>query len=147
MSNWNDSIITEFRANDGVVGGPFAGAHLMILTTTGAKTGEPRVSPVMPVRYDGRLFVVASKAGADTNPAWYHNLVAHPTVFAELSIEGGVTTYDATAVVLEGHERQRVFDAIATTNPGFADYQKKTSRLLPVVEIVPKPTEPEPAGH
>jgi len=146
MSTWNDSIITEFRANNGVVGGPFAGSHLMILTTTGAKTGEPRVSPVMPVRHDGRLFIVASKAGADTNPAWFHNLVAYPKVFAELSIDGGVTTYDATAVVLEGDERQRVFDAIATTNPGFADYQKKTSRIIPVVEIVPLETEPELAG-
>ena len=146
MSTWNDSIITEFRANNGVVGGPFAGSHLMILTTTGAKTGEPRVSPVMPVRHDGRLFIVASKAGADSNPAWFHNLVAYPKVFAELSIDGGVTTYDATAVVLEGDERQRVFDAIATTNPGFADYQNKTSRVIPVVEIVPLETEPELAG-
>jgi len=142
MSTWNDAIITEFRANNGVVGGPFAGAHLLILTTTGAKTGEPRVSPVMPISHDGRLFIVASKAGADTNPAWFYNLVAHPKVFAELSIEGGVTTYDATAVVLDGPERQRVFDAIVKTNPGFGEYQKKTSRVIPVVEIIPEPTEP-----
>jgi deazaflavin-dependent oxidoreductase (nitroreductase family) len=136
MSNWNDSIITEFRANNGVVGGPFAGAHLLLLTTTGAKTGEPRVSPVMPSERDGRLYVIASKAGAPTHPAWFHNLVAHPQVFVELAIDGGVETFDATAAVLGREDRDRIYASIAETNPGFAEYEKKTDRVIPVVELI-----------
>ncbi|MBK4346039.1 nitroreductase/quinone reductase family protein [Lacisediminihabitans changchengi] len=136
MSNWNDSVITEFRANNGVVGGPFAGAHLLLLTTTGAKTGEPRVSPVMPSVRDGRLYIVASKAGADTSPAWFHNLVAHPEVFVELATDDGVETYDARAVVLDRSERDRIYASIAATNPAFAGYQEKTDRVIPVVELV-----------
>lgn len=133
VTDWNAKIIEEFRANDGRVGGQFEGAPVLLLHTTGAKTGQERVNPMMFLDLDGHRYVFASKAGADTNPDWYHNLVAHPGV----TVEAGTQTYPATAVALKEPERSRVYEEQARRYPGFAEYQEKTSRVIPVVELVP----------
>ena len=135
MSGWNDAIIAEFRANDGRVGGPWAGAHLVLLRTTGRKTGQERVSPMMYFRRDGVVYVVASKAGAPTNPAWYNNLVADPHVSVELSTVDGVETWDAVAEPVSGPERDRLFADFTAVAPGFGAYQRKTDRAIPVVAL------------
>ena len=129
FNGWNRKIIEEFRANGGQVGGQFEGSPLLLLHTTGARTGQERVSPVM-YRVDGdRLVVFASKAGMPTNPDWYHNLVAHPDVDAEV----GTETRPLRARVAEGDERERIWSAQKREYPGFADYETKTSREIPVV--------------
>jgi deazaflavin-dependent oxidoreductase (nitroreductase family) len=130
--DWNTAIIEEFRANEGRVGGQFEGAPMLLLTTTGARSGQLRVSPMMYLDLDERRFVFASKAGADTNPDWYHNLVAEPTV----TVEVGTQRYQARAVPLEGADRDRVFDEQARRYPGFAEYAAKTTRIIPVVELL-----------
>jgi len=136
MSDWNDKIITEFRDNNGVVGGPFAGAHLLLLTTTGAKTGERRTSPMMYFsESDGTRTVIASKGGAPENPAWYHNLLANPDVHVEASIDGGIEEYDAIATALPEPRRSERYAEIGSTNPGFAAYQEKTTRKIPLVAL------------
>ncbi|MGD0054598.1 MAG: nitroreductase family deazaflavin-dependent oxidoreductase [Acidimicrobiales bacterium] len=132
VNEWNKKVIEEFRANDGVVGGAFTGAPVLLLHTTGAKSGRERINPMMYLEQDGRTFVFASKSGADTNPDWYHNLVAHPDVTAEI----GPTTVSARAVSLEEPERDRVYAIQAGRYPGFAEYQAKTTRVIPVVELV-----------
>ncbi len=132
MTDWNTAIIEEFRSKDGHLGGQFEGAPVLILHTTGAKSGKKRESPVMYLDLDGTRYVFASKAGADTNPDWYHNLVADPSVTVEAP-DGD--TYEATAVPLSGAERDRVYTEQATRYPGFAEYQEKTSRVIPVVEL------------
>jgi deazaflavin-dependent oxidoreductase (nitroreductase family) len=133
VSDWNAKIIEEFRSNEGRVGGNFAGAPMCLLHTTGARSGTVRVNPMMYLELDGRRFVFASKAGADTNPDWFHNLVAHPSVEVEI----GASTYRATAVPLAGEERDRIYAEQAARYPGFADYQAKTTRVIPVVELRP----------
>ncbi|QLQ35430.1 nitroreductase family deazaflavin-dependent oxidoreductase [Micromonospora robiginosa] len=135
MSDWNDKIIAEFRANGGRVGGQFAGAPLLLLHTVGARSGEPRVHPMMYQELDGGYAVFASKAGAPTNPDWYHNLLAHPKVTAEI----GTDTVDLVARVADGDERERIWDAQKAAYPGFADYERKTSRQIPVVVLEPAP--------
>jgi deazaflavin-dependent oxidoreductase (nitroreductase family) len=133
MSDWNTRIIEEFRANGGKVGGQFEGAPLLLLHTTGAKTGQERINPVM-YRADGdHLVVFASKAGADTNPDWYHNLRAHP----EVSVEVGTDTRSVRARVASQEERARLWAAQKKEWPGFADYETKTSRQIPVVILEP----------
>jgi deazaflavin-dependent oxidoreductase (nitroreductase family) len=132
---WNQKIIDEFRANEGKVGGHFEGAPLLLLTTTGAKTGRRHTTPVMFLPGEaGTLYVFASKAGAPTNPDWYHNLLAHP----EVTIEVGTDTHDVVATPLEGVERDQRYAAQAENYPGFAEYQQKTSRVIPVVALAPK---------
>ena|ERR1700722_9626063 len=133
--DWNSKIIEEFRANNGEVGGPFKGAPMALLHTTGAKTGAERINPMMYLDLEGRRFVLASKAGADTNPDWYHNLVAHPRV----TVEVGADTYPAEAEPITGGERDRIYAEQAKRYPGFAEYQEKTQRVIPVVELVPAP--------
>ncbi len=128
----NAPIIREFRANQGRVGGNFQGAPLLLLHTTGAKSGLERVHPMMYLDSDGHRFVFASKAGADTNPDWYHNLVANPSV----RVETGDETYPATARSLEGAERDRIYSEQVSRFPGFGEYQEKTSRRIPVVELL-----------
>jgi deazaflavin-dependent oxidoreductase (nitroreductase family) len=130
--DWNTQVIEQFRANGGKVGGQFEGAPLLLLTTTGAKSGKRRVHPMMYLPEGDRLFVFASKAGAPANPDWYHNLVAHP----DASVEVGPDSYDVTATVLEGAERDRVFAEQARRYPGFAEYQAGTERTIPVVALV-----------
>ena len=129
MSDWNAKIIDEFRANDGKVGGPFEGAPVLILHTRGAKTGQDRVHPVVYQPVGDALAVFASKGGAPTNPDWYHNLRANPDV----KVEVGTDTIDVRARVLEGEERAPIWEKQKQIMPGFAEYEQKTSRQIPVV--------------
>jgi deazaflavin-dependent oxidoreductase (nitroreductase family) len=132
-SDWNTKIIEEFRANGGKVGGQFAGAPLLLLHTVGAKTGQERVNPMMYRKVDGGYAVFASKAGAPTNPDWYHNLVANPNVRAEI----GTQTVALTARVAGPDERETIWAAQKSDYPGFADYETKTTRQIPVVILEP----------
>jgi deazaflavin-dependent oxidoreductase (nitroreductase family) len=131
MNAWNAKVIDEFRASGGHLAGDFAGAPLLLLHTRGAKTNAERVNPVMYLQEGGRLFVFASKAGSDANPDWYYNLVANPEVTVELDDEN----FAATAVVLHGEERDRIYATQGERMPQFAEYQEKTSRVIPVVEL------------
>jgi deazaflavin-dependent oxidoreductase (nitroreductase family) len=130
--SFNDNMVADLRAHAGVsTRGPMAGRHLMVLTTTGARTGEPRTSPVAYTR-DGEAYVIiASKGGAPTHPAWYHNLVAHPDVTVEVDGQ----RFEARATVTHGAERRRLYDAQAALMPGFADYETRTERVIPVVRL------------
>ena len=130
-NDWNSKIIAEFHANGGKVGGPFEGAPLLLLTTTGAKSGQRRTTPLVYMPDGDRMIIFASKAGAPTNPDWYHNLVAHPQV----TVEVGTETFNATAVVITGEERDRLYSQQAKLNPGFAEYQEKTTRKIPVIAL------------
>lgn len=130
MSDWNSQVIEEFRANGGKVGGNFAGAPMLLLHTTGAKSGLERVNPMMYQDLgDGRIAVFASKAGADTDPDWYRNLVAHPAVKAEI----GTDTKAFTARTAPVDEREPIWAKQKQDYPGFAEYEAKTARVIPVV--------------
>ena len=130
MSDWNAGIIEEFRANEGRVGGNFEGAPVLLLHTTGAKSGEERVHPMMYQDLgDGSVAVFASKAGAPDNPAWFHNVKAHPDVTAEI----GPETRAFRARTAAGDERERIWTKQKADYPGFADYETKTTREIPVV--------------
>lgn len=129
--NWNDKIIAEFRANGGKVGGPFEGATLLLLHTTGAKSGMERVNPVMAFDLDGKLAIVGSYAGADVDPAWLHNLRAHP----DAHIEIGTDAYDVRAREMPREERDAAYPRIVEKAPGFGEYQSKTDRVIPVIEL------------
>ena len=129
MSDFNAKIIDEFRTNGGKVGGPFDGAPVLILHTRGAKTGQDRVHPVVYQPVGDALAIFASKGGAPTNPAWYHNLKANPDV----KVEVGTDTIDVRARVLEGDEREPIWEKQKQLVPAFADYEQKTSRQIPVV--------------
>lgn len=131
VHNFNQSIIEEFRANGGKVGGPFEGGTLLLLTSTGAKSGQPRVSPLAYVADGERYVIIASKAGAPTNPDWYHNLLAHP----DATIEVGREQFQVRATVAEEPERSRLYAKMVEKMPGFADYQRKTTRQIPVVVL------------
>jgi deazaflavin-dependent oxidoreductase (nitroreductase family) len=133
FNDWNIKIIEEFRANGGKVAGPFDGAPLLLLHTRGAKSGNERVNPVMYLEDGDRMFVFASKGGADSNPDWYHNLVASPKVKAEV----GDKNYEVTAKPLTGAERDRIYTIQSERFPQFKEYQDKTSRVIPVVELIP----------
>jgi deazaflavin-dependent oxidoreductase (nitroreductase family) len=135
MSDWNKAIIKEFRANDGKVGGNFVNTPLLLLHTTGAKSGKPRINPVAYVVDGERYIVVASKGGAPTNPDWYHNIVANP----EVSVEVGTEQFNALARVAAEPERAKLFQQMATKNPGFAEYERKTSRKIPVIALTRTP--------
>lgn len=142
-NDFNAPVIDEFRANRGRVGGWFEGSRLLLLTTTGARSGRPHTTPLGYLPDGGeRVLVIASAGGGPRHPAWFHNLVAHPTV----TVEDGVFTYDATATVLTGPERDRVFARAAEADPGWAEYQRKTSRVLPVVALTAIPGPPRTAA-
>ncbi|HLX57173.1 MAG TPA: nitroreductase family deazaflavin-dependent oxidoreductase [Ktedonobacteraceae bacterium] len=129
--DWNRRTIEEFRANGGKVGGMWEGKPLLLLTTTGAKSGQRRTNPVVYLRDGDRLLVFGSKGGAPTNPDWYHNLLAHPQV----TVEVGSETYEATATVLSGEERDRLYAMQAQLSPQFAGYQARTTRKIPVIAL------------
>lgn len=133
-SDWNRQLIEEFRANAGKVGGMWEGRPLLLLTTTGAKSGKRYTHPTMYLADGNRLLVFASKGGAPTHPDWYHNLVANPNV----TVEVGPETYEATAVVLTGEERDRWYAKQSELYPQFGEYQKKTTRTIPVVALTRK---------
>ena len=132
VNDFNRNLIDEYRANQGKVKGPFEGAPLVLLTTTGAKSGQKRVNPLMALPEGDTLYVFASKAGAPTNPDWYHNLLSHP----EVEVEFGAERFRAEAIPVTGPERDRLFAAQKAQNPAFADYEKTTGgRVIPVVEL------------
>lgn len=131
MEDWNNSIINEFRANGGQVGNMFAGAPMVLITTTGAKTGRQRVTPLMCLPDGDSIAIFASMAGAPTSPAWYHNIVANPTV----TVEYGTETFAAHAVPADLDERNRLYAEQATRYPQFAEYEAKTTRVIPVVVL------------
>ena len=131
MSDWNRQIIEEFRSNGGKVGGSFEGAPLLLLTTTGARSGIARTTPVMYLPDGERLVIFASKAGASTNPDWYHNLMAHP----KATVEVGNETFEVTAIEVMGEERDQLYARQATLFPGFANYEVKTTRRIPVIAL------------
>jgi len=133
VSDWNTKIIEEFRANGGAVGGQFAGAPLLLLHTVGARSGQRRVNPVMYQKVDRGYAVFASKAGAPVSPGWYHNLLAQPQVTAEI----GTQTVELVARVAGGDERDRIWAAQKAAYPGFADYERKTTRQIPVIVLEP----------
>ena len=125
-----EALIVDFHANGGqITSGPFAGRPVLLLTTTGAKSGQPRLAPLVYSRDGDAYVIVASKGGAPAHPAWYQNLLAHPVV----TVEVGGETFEARARVTERTERDRLFAQRAATNPNFADYQQRTTRVIPVV--------------
>ncbi|MET7332880.1 nitroreductase/quinone reductase family protein [Nonomuraea sp. NPDC005650] len=134
MTDFNQQVIEEFRANGGKVGGMFEGAPLVLLTTTGAKTGRRRTNPAVYLRDGERVLVFASNAGGAANPAWYHNVLANPRVIVEL----GAERFAARAVPLEGEERDRLYARQAAIDPAFAAYQANTERVIPVVALYPE---------
>ncbi len=133
INAFNKGIVDEFRANDGKVGGQFANADLLLLHTTGAKSGQRRVSPLAYFRIDGKLIVIGSFAGAPVSPAWVHNLRANP----QAHVEVGTDAFEVTARELPAAERDELFDKVAAAAPGFAEYQSKTSRVIPLFELRP----------
>jgi len=132
-NDFNARIIDEFRANEGRVGGVFEGSTLLLLHHVGARTGTDRVNPLAYDRDGDRYVIFASKAGAPSNPDWYHNLKAHPNV----SIEVGTDTIDVVADEAVGEERDRLFRRQTERSPGFAEYQAKTDRVIPVIVLTP----------
>ena len=131
MNDWNRRTIEEFRANQGKVGGMWEGRPLLLLTTTGAKSGQHRTSPMMYLREGGHLYVFASKAGAPAHPAWYHNLLAHP----EVTVELGPEKFDAIARPVTGKAHDEIYTRWAEQYPQFREYQEKTTRTIPVIEL------------
>ena len=132
MSDFNQEIIKEFRANAGVVGGYFTGANLLLLHTLGAKSGQPRTNPLVYVRDGDRLVVAASKGGADTHPDWYYNLRANPTA----TVEVGTEQFPVRAtIVTEEPERSRLYAKMVAHRAGFAEYEQKTRRKIPTVVL------------
>lgn len=131
IDDWNAGIIAEFRANGGKVGGQFEGASLLLLHATGARSGIERINPLVYQAVGESFAIFASKAGADTNPDWYHNVVAHPNC----SVEVGAEAVDVRARVLMGDEREAVWSTQKALAPGFAEYEQKTTRVIPVVVL------------
>jgi deazaflavin-dependent oxidoreductase (nitroreductase family) len=132
-TDWNRQVIDEFRANQGRVGGNFAGAPMILIHHRGAKSGTERVNPLMYQRVDGGYAIFASKGGAPTNPDWYYNVVANP----ETTVEVGTETIPVRARVARGEERERIWEKQKRDYPGFADYEKTANRKIPVVILEP----------
>jgi deazaflavin-dependent oxidoreductase (nitroreductase family) len=134
MSDYNAPIIEEFRANEGRVGGAFEGASMLLLHTTGAKTGRPRVNPLVYLPDGDRYVVFGSKGGAPTNPDWYHNLIANPDV----TIEVGTSTIPVRAREITGPERDELYARQVERRASFAEYPKKTTRRIPAIALEPR---------
>ena len=132
MKAFNQQLIEEFRANGGKVGGRFEGRPVVLLTATGAKSGRRLTIPLVYLQEGDRRFIFASKAGSPKNPDWYHNLVANPNVTVEIGDE----TYEATAKVISGADRDQIYAKQVAAMPTFGEYQEKTTRVIPVVELV-----------
>jgi deazaflavin-dependent oxidoreductase (nitroreductase family) len=131
MKAFNDNIVEEFRANGGKVGGPFEGATLLLLTSTGAKSGQPRLAPLAYLTIDQKMIIIGSKAGSDTNPDWVHNLRANPRARIEVRTDA----YDVVARELPRDERDEVYPKVVAAAPAFGEYQAKTSRVIPLFEL------------
>jgi deazaflavin-dependent oxidoreductase (nitroreductase family) len=132
LDDFNRNVVEEFRANAGKVGGPFEGGTLLLLHTTGAKSGKPRLSPLASLDIDGKTLIVGSYAGAPKDPAWVHNLRANPNAH----IEVGTDAYDVTARELPADERDATYPKIIEAAPVFAEYQAATERAIPLFELV-----------
>ena len=130
-NDWNQVIINEFRANSGRVGGRFAGRTLLLLHTVGAKSGQERINPVAYVTVGDRFVIIASKGGAPTHPDWYYNILAHPLV----TVEVGTEKFQVQAVIASEPERTRLYNQMVEMMPGFAEYQQKTTRIIPVIVL------------
>ncbi len=130
-NNFNQSVIDEFRANAGRVGGNFQGSTLLLLKTTGKKSGEPRTTPLMYIADGERMIVIGSAAGADNHPAWFHNLMAKVRAVVEV----GTEELPVRAELLTGDEHQRLWEKLIAARPGFAEYQQRTSRKIPLVAL------------
>jgi deazaflavin-dependent oxidoreductase (nitroreductase family) len=133
VNDRNKKIIDEFRANDGKVGGWFEGKTLLLLHTKGARSGRERINPVAYVRDGDRFVIIASKGGAPTNPSWYYNILANPQV----TVEVGTETFQAHATVAEEPGRTRLYNKMVEVMPGFDDYRRKTTRVIPVIVLTP----------
>ncbi len=133
MSDWNKQVIEEFRANEGKVDSHFKNMTLLLLHTTGAKSGQPRVNPVATIKDGQSYIIIASKGGAPTNPDWYYNLVAHPQV----TVEVGTEEFQAQAAFASEPQRTELFDKMAAAYPAFDEYRQKTSRQIPVISLTP----------
>ena len=131
MRAFNADIVEDFRANGGKVGGPFEGATLLLLHTTGAKSGQPRLSPLAYFTIDGAMIIAGSKAGADTHPDWVHNLRADPRA----RVETGTEEFEVVARELPREQRDELYPKVVALAPGFGDYQSKTSRVIPLFEL------------
>jgi deazaflavin-dependent oxidoreductase (nitroreductase family) len=131
MSDWNKAIIEEFRANDGKVGGHFASNTLLLLHTTGAKSGKERLNPLVTFEDGDRLVIVASKGGAASHPDWYHNVVANPDV----SVEYGKEKFQARATVTSEPERTELYEQMESHMTSFSEYKLKAGRVIPVVTL------------
>ncbi len=138
MQDYNRGIIEEFRANEGRVGGPFAGAPVVLLTSMGAKSGRPHTTPLVYLREGDatggpgdRIYVLGSMGGAPKHPAWFHNLKANP----DATVEVGTQKYPVRAVIITGEERDRLFQKQASVFPAFAQYQQRTTRTIPVIAL------------
>ncbi|WP_410564448.1 nitroreductase family deazaflavin-dependent oxidoreductase [Amycolatopsis sp. cmx-4-61] len=132
MNDFNQQVVDEFRANGGKVGGMFEGKNVLLLTTIGAKSGQERLSPLVYTKHGDRYVIAASMGGAPKNPAWYHNLVANPKV----TVEVGTEKFEATATVIADRaERDRLYAGMVAHAEGFADYEKKTDRVIPIVVL------------
>ena len=131
MSDWNKQIIEEFRANEGKVGGMFGSATLLLLHSTGAKTGQERINPLVTFEDGDRLVIVASKGGATSAPDWYYNLVANP----EVGVEFGTETFQARATVTSEPERTALYERMESTFATFSEYKKTANRVIPVVTL------------
>lgn len=133
VNNWNKKVIEEFRANEGRVGGNFEGKTLLLLHTMGAKSQQERINPVACIKDGDRLAVIASKGGAPTHPDWYFNIVANPQV----TVEVGAENFQAFASVAEEPERTRLYNQMVEVMPGFDDYRRNTTRVIPVIVLTP----------
>ena len=133
VNNWNKKVIEEFRANEGRVGGNFEGKTLLLLHTKGAKSQQERINPVACIKDGDRLVVIASKGGAPTHPDWYYNIVANPQV----TVEVGAENFQALASVAEEPERTRLYNQMVEVMPGFDDYRRNTTRVIPVIVLTP----------
>lgn len=132
MRDFNQAIIEEFRANDGKVGGGFAGSPVLLLHTKGAKSGAARINPLVCLPKDDVIYVFASKGGAPTNPDWYYNLVAHPD---DVTVELGTATFEVKASEVKGAERDEIYAEQVTHFAGFGEYEKNTTRTIPVMAL------------
>ena len=131
LNSFNAAIVEEFRANGGNVGGQFEGADLLLLTTTGAKSGKQRLSPLAYLTIDGKMLIIGSFAGAPRDPAWVHNLRADP----QAHVEVGTESYDVAVRELPSDERHELYAKVVAVAPGFGEYQAKTSRVIPLFEL------------
>lgn len=131
LKTFNNNVAEEFRANSGKVGGPFADSNLLLLTTTGAKSGQPRLAPLSYLRIDGKLLIIAGYGGLDINPAWVHNLRANPRATVEI----GTESFDVLAHELSSAERDAIIPQVTAIAPIFAEYQTKTRRVIPIFQL------------